>query len=155
MMLIILKKKSGTNGFEYPGNPLLFTNQFINPDNPDELIAQNDSGRMLGDLSSSVSYAVVQYAGSLPRKTKIVGMGLLCEELTKTVLRELRAFDLNVIDPNLVVQQEISTQAILRMSVNAQLDVFDAPFIDMITTIGAMTSLGSDEATRLIEKMQT
>ncbi len=65
-MLIIIKKRSGTNGWDYPGNPRLFNNPFHDPGDRTQLIVTNNSGKTLAELSALVSYPIVEYTRPLP-----------------------------------------------------------------------------------------
>lgn len=67
-MLIILKKKTDSNQWNYPTNPKLFTDQFINPENNTELIAFNNSGKTLTELSDLSGYDILEFNGENPNK---------------------------------------------------------------------------------------
>lgn len=60
-MLIIIQKKSESNQWDYPENPRNFPNGFSNPDNKQELVVENNSGKTLEELSANVPYEVVEY----------------------------------------------------------------------------------------------
>lgn len=64
-MLIILKKKVDSNQWNYPANHKLFTEQFINSENSGELIAFNNSGKTLVELSALAGYQILEYFGEL------------------------------------------------------------------------------------------
>lgn len=71
-MLIILKKKANSNQWNYPTTPKLFTNQFMNPNDDTELIAFNDSGKTLAELTALAGYQIVEYTGINLNKADVV-----------------------------------------------------------------------------------
>lgn len=113
-MLIILKKEPGTNRFEYPDRPTLFTNQFPHPVNSGELIAQNDSGRDLADLSSSVSYTIVEYTGAIPSDPSAIRKISLQAFLRRMTAGQRAAFRNSNSEPVIDIREDLK----LRPDVN-------------------------------------
>jgi len=91
-MYIIIQKESGENKFEYPGDKKLFTKQFINPTNDQQLIAENNSGKTLTQLSSTVSYIVAQYTGAAKqdRTHKYISTAIILSIAPIPLIRKLR-----------------------------------------------------------------
>jgi len=91
-MYIIIQKESGKNTFEYPGDKKLFTKQFINPTNNQQLIAENNSGKTLTQLSVNVTYPVVKYTGqSKPDRTpKYISTVIILSIVPISLIRKLR-----------------------------------------------------------------
>lgn len=66
-MLVIIKAKAGTNQFRYPADSKLFSNQFRHPNRDKKwIVAQNDSGLTLDELTAQSSYVIVEYNGKVP-----------------------------------------------------------------------------------------
>lgn len=63
-MEIIVKKKVGTNQWDYPGDPVDFTDGFKNPGNMNELVVTNKSGKTLQQLNELSDYRIKKFTGS-------------------------------------------------------------------------------------------
>ena len=62
-MLIIVKKKAGTNQWDYPGDSANFPDGFKNPDNMNELVVTNNSGKSLVKLNKLSDYKIKEFNG--------------------------------------------------------------------------------------------
>ena len=86
--------------------------------------------------------------------SKVLGMGVLSEELDSEVLLELKDFELDTSLPN-DPARKIATQLLLRIANNSNVDVFKSKFTTVITQLGANTTLTPQGAINLIKKLQS
>lgn len=93
-MLIVIEKKKNTNSWDYPGEPMLFSDPFQKPSEPGQLVVTNNSGKTPAELSVIVPYAVIEYTGPLPalnRRTKVTMGELVTLMGEKAYLKVFRA----------------------------------------------------------------
>lgn len=154
-MLIVIKKKIGTNQWHYPDSPQLFTSQFINPDNPDELVAVNDSGKTIIELSDSAGYVIAEYLGTTPKSNlvKKVGMGELGELLPAAVLIELE--DYSRLSATAQPKREAAVRVLTRINSNYSVDVLHADFVALIWQLETHTTLTEDERDNILNTLQS
>ena len=152
-MLIILQKIVGTNRIHYPDATGLFDKGFINPDNPQELVVENNSGKTLTELSANVPYTVVEYFGEDPnREIKLVGMGALGELLPDEVLVELTDYQNDT--QALQAIRNGATRILTRINSNQPVDVLDPAFIALLQSLVAFTSLTLPQATSIFQALK-
>ena len=63
-MNIIIKKKPGLHQWDYPGDVSDFTDGFRNPENNDELVVTNKSGKTLQQLNDLSDYTIKEFNGN-------------------------------------------------------------------------------------------
>lgn len=154
-MLIVIKKKTGTNQWNYPDSPQLFTGHFINPTNPDELICVNDSDKTLADLNTTSGYAIVEYLGPSPSTDPIkkVGMGELGELLPASVLIELE--DYKRLPATAPAKREAAVRILTRINSNYPVDVLHTDFVTLMEQLETHTTLTEAQRDSILNTLQS
>lgn len=153
-MLIIIQKKVGTNQWDYPENPRYFPNSFSNPDNKQELVVENNSGKTLIELSANVPYTVVEYVGAKPAVEGVLAEGRVFGSLLPdAVALELEEIKSDVVKPTPL--RRAANRVIWDIQSNYLFDPYAQKFINLMSGLVNNTSLTEEEAAEIIATLQT
>lgn len=136
-MFIVIKKIVGTNRFDYPDEMSLFPNGFSHPDNAEELVAENNSGKTLEELSNNVPYEVVAYEVPMKRKIPLITKRSFMQRLT---MAERIAFRNSTDDIAIDIHEDLKIASNVDLDLQAVAD-----------GLGYMASIGILEASRIPE----
>jgi len=152
-MLIILKKKVGTNQWHYPDTPTLFTDQFPNPNNNQELIVENNSGKTLTQLSDDAGYDIVTYTGSTPAaKPSLISMAVFGELLPDAVLINLE--DIKNDTGQSSSKRQAAMRVLTRINSNVEVDVNHDDFSTLLAQLVQHAGLTQTKAEEILNNLQ-